>query len=375
MSSGGPGGPTPDQLPARPDREVEQLLASPELAKAVEHEEFKTFLDHLPIAVAVSRLSGERQRIVYANAAFAKLAGRSATEVEGKDWSILDRLRQEDDPGAPLGQVAADGEDFLGVFRMQRPAEEPLLVQAYTSAIEADGSRGGYRILALVDVSRHDRAQREAFERTIRSKDLALREIQHRVKNNLQLLVVLVRLEARTARRGDPVDLERLSGRIEALSLLHDTLSTESATDEVDLGQYLAQIAAAAMRAHGTEAIRLDVKVNCCPVSVNIAVPAGFLVNEALINAFKYAFQGRDNGCITVECLRDEAGRCRVVVADDGVGLPAGMSWPPADKLGAFVLQTLSENVPLDYRVESAPGQGVRVTLSFVHPPAAAKLN
>ena len=375
MSSGGPAGPSPEELPGQPDQEVEQLLASPELAKAVEHEEFKVFLDRLPIGVAVSRIAGERQRIVYANEAFARLTGQPNAELAGKDCSVLDGLRQEDEPHAALGRLAAGGEDFLGVFRMERAAGEALLVQAYTSLIQDDDNGRSYRILALVDVTRHDRAQREAFERTIRGKDLALREIQHRVKNNLQLLVVLVRLEARTAQRGDPVDLERLSGRIEALSLLHETLSLQSATDEVDLGQYLAQIAAAAMRAHGSEAIRLDVKVSCCPVSVDIAVPAGFLVNELLTNGFKYAFDGRDGGCIVVECLRDESGRCRVVVADDGVGLPAGVTWPPADKLGALVLQALSENVPLDYRVESAPGRGTRVTFSFANAAAAAKLN
>ncbi|HEX2255164.1 MAG TPA: histidine kinase dimerization/phosphoacceptor domain -containing protein, partial [Afifellaceae bacterium] len=372
MSSGGPG---PEELSGHADREVEQLLASPELVKAIEHEEFKAFLDHLPIGVVVARISAERQSIVYANGAFAKLTGQSGAEAEGKDWSILDGLAHEDDPGAPLGRLAVTGEDFLGVFRMERAGQEPLLVQAYTSVIEEELSDRSYRILALVDVTRHDRAQREEFERTIRSRDLLLRELQHRVKNNLQLLVVLVRLEARTAQRGDPVDLERLSGRIEALSLLHDTLSMEPSAREVDLGHYLAQIAAAAMRAHASEAITLDVKVNYCPVSVNVAMPAGFLVNELLTNAFKYAFLGRDGGCITVECLRDEDGRYRILVADDGVGLPAGMTWPPADKLGAFVLQALSENVTLDFRVESAPGQGVRVTLAFLHEAAVARPN
>jgi PAS domain S-box-containing protein len=368
-------GTSSEQLPGRPDPEVEHLLASPELAKAVENEEFKAFLDHLPIGVAVSRVAGERQRIVYVNDAFGRLVGRSRAEQEGGDWSILDRLAHEDDSDATLGRLTATGEDFLGVFQTAPDGGEPVLVQAYTSLIDGDLGAGSYRILALVDVTRQNRAQREAFERTIRGKDLALRELQHRVKNNLQLLVVLIRLEARTAQRGEPIDLDQLGGRIEALSLLHDTLSTQPEAREVDLGQYLAQVAAAAMRAHGTETIRLDVKVNCCPVSVNVALPAGFLVNELLTNAFKYAFQGRNGGCITVECLHDEAGRYRIVVADDGIGLPVGMTWPPPDKLGAFVLQTLSENVNLDCQVESAPGQGLRVTLAFFHDIGASKPN
>lgn len=372
MSSGGPGS---EPVAGNGDAEVEQLLASPELAKAVEHEEFKAFLDCLPIGVAVSRLAGSGHLIVYANDAFARLTGRSRAEVQGKGWSILDGPTHEDDAGATLGRLAMQGEEFLGAFRIARHGGEPLLVQAYASAIDGDESGRSYRILALVDVTRHDRAQREEFERAIRGKDLALREIQHRVKNNLQLLVVLVRLEARTAQRGDPVDLDRLGGRIEALSLLYDALSEQPAAGEVDLGHYLAQIAAAAMRAHATEAIELDIKVNYAPVSVNVALPVGFLVNELLTNAFKYAFCGRDGGRIILECRRDDDGRYRVAVADDGVGLPPGETWPRPDKLGSFVLQTLSENVLLEHEVASAPGEGLSVRLSFHYRASAAKAN
>jgi PAS domain S-box-containing protein len=372
MSSGGQ---TSEPIPGDADNEVEHLLASPELAKAVEHEEFKAFLDHLPIGVVVSRLSGERQRVIYANAAFEKLSGQSCSEVAGNDLSVLNGFTQEDDSGAGLGRMAAAGEDFLGVFRMERAGGDPVLVQAYTSLIEEEVSTRSYRILALVDVTQQDRAQREEFERTIRSKDLLLREIQHRVKNNLQLLVVLVRLEARTARRGDPVDLDRLSGRIEALSLLYDALSEQPAAGEIDLGHYLAQITAAVMRAHATEAVQLDIKVNYAPVSVNVALPVGFLVNELLTNAFKYAFRGRGSGRIAVECLRDDDGRYRVAVADDGVGLAPGETWPRPDKLGSFVLQTLSENVELEREVISAPGEGLRVSLSFFYRASAGKTN
>lgn len=356
-------------------REVGDLLASPELAKAVEHEEFKAFLDHLPIGVVVSRLAGEDQHIVYANSAFEKLSGQTCAEVSGRGWRALDPLTSEDDPSTTLGRVAEAGEDFLGVFRIERADSDPVLVQAYTSLIEDEHSSRSYRIVALVDVTQHDRAQREELERTIRSKDMLLREIQHRVKNNLQLLVVLVRLEARVAQRGDPVDLDRLSGRIEAVSILYDALSMDSSAREVDLGHYLAQIAAAAMRAHATEMIQLDVRVNYAPVSVNIALPAGFLVNELLTNAFKYAFEGRNSGRIIVECLRDDEEHYCVSVADDGVGLPPGVTWPREDKLGGFVLQTLNENVPLEWQVDSAPGQGTRVTLRFRHRATVALAN
>jgi two-component sensor histidine kinase len=72
--------------------------------------------------------------------------------------------------------------------------------------------------------------------------------------------------------------------------------------------------------------------------------PVGLVVNELITNSFKYAFGGRGHGVITLECLRKGDDRYRVVVADDGVGLPADVIWPVPGKIGALIVQTLREN-------------------------------
>jgi two-component sensor histidine kinase len=99
-------------------------------------------------------------------------------------------------------------------------------------------------------------------------------------------------------------------------------------------------------------------------VSVNTALSVGLVVNEVLINSFKYAFDGRGQGVITIECPRQSDDRYRVVIADDGVGLPEGDTWPVPGKIGALIVQTLRENAKTDFNVESAPDKGVRVTMN-----------
>jgi two-component sensor histidine kinase len=150
------------------------------------------------------------------------------------------------------------------------------------------------------------------------------------------------------------------------LHFLYQALSAAPAGQDIDLGQYLSQIAAGVMRTHAVEGIRLDVKVENAPVSINIAMPIGLAVNELLTNAFKYAFVGRDSGVITLECLREESNHYRVIIADDGIGLPSGVSWPAEGKLGALIMQTLRENAKTDLEVESVPGAGTRLTICFV---------
>jgi PAS domain S-box-containing protein len=369
---------TPNNPPERPadpastptSEQVGEFLSSPEMAKAAESDEFKRFLDHVPIAVVIA----EDQRIVYANLAFETLTGQRVTGIGGASWSILDGFTHEDDPALTLGQALATGEDFLGTFRAEASEGKHVLAQAYASVIEGEDGAEGYRIAALVDVTDRERAQRDDFEKQIRDKDLLLKELQHRVKNNLQLITALIRLEARAAQRGDKVDLERLAGRIDTLSLLYQALSTDHWGPVVDLGPYLSEIASASVRAHAAGGIVLDFKVSYCPVSINVAMPAGLLVNELLMNTFKYAFGGRDKGTIRLECHCEDEERYRIIYADDGVGLPDGMSWPARGKLGALILQTLRENTrQMNFEMVSEPGEGMQATIEFVYRPALHK--
>jgi two-component sensor histidine kinase len=118
------------------------------------------------------------------------------------------------------------------------------------------------------------------------------------------------------------------------------------------------------MQAHATEGIRLDLKVDAWPVSTNVAMPTGLVVNELLTNSFKHAFAGRDGGTITVHSLVDDAG-CRIVVADNGNGFAEGKSWPVPGRLGAVIAQSLRQNANARFDVVSSPGNGVRVTIYF----------
>lgn len=355
---------------AKPPERVERILHAPQVARAIENDRYKTLLDNVPVAVAVSRGAVDEQYIVYANAMFETLIGAGAAEVEGRPWSCLDGFHSDDEPTRTLGEAIAAGEDFLGVFRSP-PGSYRAVVQAYAAAIESDNGPDSFRIVALVDIGGRERAQLERYESQIRERDMLLRELQHRVKNNLQLITALIRLEARAASEGEAVALGRLAGRIDALTVLYRTLSAEEVAAEIDLGRYLTEIAQAVMAAQAAADITLDIQADPVELPVDIAMPVGLLVNEMLTNALKYAFQGRSRGLLRIACKRD-GDRVTIMVSDDGVGMPEGTVWPSPRKLGALVLQTLRENarnVTLD--VASLPGRGTVITVGFSR--AAAK--
>ncbi|PZA12245.1 histidine kinase [Rhodopseudomonas palustris] len=351
-----------------PPQGVDQILGSPRLVAAIESDRYKHLLDNVPVAIAVSQGFGEDQRVVYINQAFEALTLLSKAEVYGHGWSCLDGFADQDDAGRTLGAAIRDGEEFVGVFRQAALSDRLLIVQAYVAAIESDDGIENYRIAALVDVGGRERAQIERFESQIRERDTLMRELQHRVKNNLQLITALVRLEARSAAEGETVALARLASRIDALTVLYRVLSDDNTSvdgGQIDLGQYLSDIADAVIHANAASGVNCEVSACYCPLSVNVAMPAGLLVNEMLTNALKYAFVGRSAGRIKVVCSA-EAGRVSVVVSDDGVGLAEGQQWPSPRKLGALILQTLKENASnVCFEVKTIRGQGTWFTLTF----------
>lgn len=227
-----------------------------------------------------------------------------------------------------------------------------------------------FRLVALASIGQRDRSAHEQYHQLLRDKDVLLRELQHRVKNNLQMITALIRMEARNVPAGETGErFDRLAGRVQALSLLYDLLAGEGATDGIDLGVYLSQVASSVMQAHAPEGIRLNLKVDTWPVSINVAMPTGLVVNELMTNALKHAFVGRESGAITVSSLVSDTG-CSVVIADDGIGLPEGETWPQSGKLSAVIAQSLKQNANAELEVHSEPNEGLRVVIFFARQAA-----
>lgn len=346
----------------------ENLDDAPQLADALESNRFKQFLDHLPFAVVVSELD-PTERITYANPEFERLTGMSPSAIEGKTWEALPSAVSVSGGQTRLSDAIVAATDYLGAFSF---AGRETVVDAWSNVIQVEDATPMFRLVALSRTDARPPEIGDAEER-IREKDVLLREIQHRVKNNLQMITTLIRLEAKNvsdngAGEGDRFD--RLAGRVGSLAILYDALSTGGSGDSIDLGVYLSQIASAVMQAHAVEGVRLDLKVDAWPVSINVAMPTGLVVNELLTNSLKHAFEGRDGGTVFLHSLVDHKG-CRVIVGDDGNGFAEDVSWPKKGKLGAMIVESLKTNASARVEVESAANRGVRVTISFDREDAA----
>jgi two-component sensor histidine kinase len=274
----------------------------------------------------------------------------------GQGWNGLPQCLTADGSGAHLSDRVISGEDHIGGFHCEGGAH----IEAWSSIIEDEAGVAQFRLVAVAPLPE----RRDELLSQIEEKDTLLRELQHRVKNNLQMITALIRLEARQLPDEQGESFQRLAGRINSLSLLYSALYEESTEEGIDLGAYLSQVASAAMAAQASEGVRLNLQVDSWPCSINVAMPTGLVVNELMTNSLKHAFPEGRSGTIKVHALVDETG-CKVVVADDGVGLPEGEQWPKKGKLSALIVHTLRENAGAKLDVQSEPGVGVTVTIFF----------
>jgi two-component sensor histidine kinase len=352
-----------------PPRDIGRMVENLALADALESEQFRLFLDQVPVALAVSKLQ-PTERIAFANKAFERLTGEGNGELVGGSWDRLSERKVSPDNPRTLSELLVEERDYVGAFILSR-AGAPLTIDAWSNVIEDEDGVPLFRLVALVEVAPRNGSVLDELQDRVRVKDMQLRELQHRVKNNLQMITALIRAEARgVTDRSLGEGFDRLAGRVEALGLLYRALSEAGDADAVDLGIYLSEIATAVMRAHAPEGVRLDMQVDTWAVSIDVAMPAGLVVNELLTNALKHAFVGRDSGVIRLQCTNLPSG-CRVVVADDGVGLPPGVTWPRPGKLSALIVRSLQQNAKAHIEIQSAPDEGSQVTIVFSAADAA----
>jgi len=195
-------------------------------------------------------------------------------------------------------------------------------------------------------------------------KELLLKEIHHRVKNNLQIISSLLNLQASQAKDPRVQGMFRESqGRVRAIATVHEKLHQSGSVARVDVAEYLRGLALQLLSAHaGADRIKLRIDVDPLELGLDTAIPCGLIVNELVSNALEHAFPGRTSGEIRIEMGLMDGGGLRLRIADDGIGLP-----DPAPSnhggLGLELVEALTDQ--LDGTLEVTRNGGTAFTIRF----------
>ena len=202
-------------------------------------------------------------------------------------------------------------------------------------------------------------------QRLLREKETLLKEIHHRVKNNLQVISSLLKLQADQIT--DPATLEvfRASqARVRSIALLHEKLYQSKDLARVDMQDYVGDLTRKLLRTYGPGAshVRLEVQATGVSLEMDAALPCGLIINELVTNALKHAFDDHEPGLVIVGLTR-AGDTIELCVSDDGKGLPAGLALENAPSLGLQLVMTLARQLEGSVHFDRAPG--TRCTIRF----------
>jgi PAS domain S-box-containing protein len=330
---------------------------------------FSSFMNN---SQTLAFIKDQKGRILYINNTCEQIWGRALSDCLGKTnhqlWppELADRLSANDS--------AVIERDESSQLVEEMSLRNGLTVTMLTFRfLFADGD--GMRLLGgvSVDISEHVRTQK-ALSSALAAKELLLKEVHHRVKNNLQVISSLLSMQA--ASMQDPTasrSLQDSQERVQCMALIHERLNRNGEPDWIDFREYAAALARDLFYSYGVDSERIRLRFELDPISLGFhqAIPCGLILNELLTNSLKHAFPSDRAGQILVK-LSWQAGRpVKLTVADNGVGLPAEFHWKDSQSLGLRIISILGRQ--LDATVEREPGSGTVFSLEFPRttPPKA----
>jgi len=320
----------------RESRRVEKMLRESE-------DRYRTIFENTGTAMVILE---EDKAISLANAEFERLSGYSREEIEGKKrWTEF---------------VMAEDLERMKGYHEQRRVDPTIVPKRYEfRLIDRKGSIRdillsvdvipGTKIslASLLDITERKKAE-EKIKASLKEKEVLLREIHHRVKNNMQIVSSLLRLQS--AKVEDKKTQEILKGcqnRIRTMALIHEKLYQSKDLAKINFAQYIDGLAVHVFQSYGVDSNLVAVKTDLEEVllDLNRAIPCGLIINELLSNSIKHAFPEGKKGEICINLHSDKKGMITLVVSDNGIGLPDDIDFRKAQSLGLQMVNDLTRQI------------------------------
>ncbi len=330
-----------------------------EEALRVSEDKFSKAFHTSPDAININRLADGA--FLEINDGFTALTGYTPENVRGKTSTDLGLWANPEDRNRLTAALRERGEvsNLEALFRKKDGRVDTGLMSAKVIDIAGEPC-----IISITrDISERKRVE-EAIRLSLEEKTALLKEVHHRVKNNLQIVVSLLNLQAvQTTDRATLNTLTDTQDRVRSMALLHETLYRSGNLARVDLASYVEGMCAHLFRSYGTAAARIRLRTEAEGVDLNLdqAVPCGLIINELVSNALKHGFPNEQAGQITVALTADAHRRVTLTVADDGTGLPAGLDLQQSKTLGLQLVHALAQQLGGTASFTSGPGTTCRV--------------
>ncbi|MEH1817650.1 MAG: PAS domain S-box protein [Nostoc sp.] len=302
---------------------------------------------------------------VYANPKFEQMFGYEPGELIGKHVSIVnygDENNTPEDVHQVLRTVILEhGEATYEVHNLKKDGT-PFWCSA-TASIFEHPEYGSVIVAIQQDITEQKQAE-EKIKASLKEKEVLLKEIHHRVKNNLGIVSSLLQMQCR--RTQDPVVtaiLRDSQNRIASIALVHEKLYRSQDLADIDFAQYIPDLTTHLFDSYNVSSskIKLKIQVDGASLDIETAIPCGLIINELVSNALKYAFIGNRGGEIQVKFFQESDGTLILIIRDNGVGLPENFDSNQAKTLGITLVQGLVKQLRGKLEIDSQQGTQFKI--------------
>lgn len=318
------------------------------------------FLDILPVAHKIlfkNMVNGvlvfdDNEKLMEVNSA-ASLIGISPEDINRNADEVFGKFEE-------LKSVymarKSESEVFLG---------EPLnqWIQAQITPIYDDEDIFQGHLLIIQDINKRKKLEDE-LKKSLEEKDLMMKEIHHRVKNNFMIIQSLLQLQSRHINDKDVLEIFKESqNRIKSMVFVHQRLYQHDNLKKINFGDYPETLASDIFKSYvsNPDQITLDIDTEDVTIDIDTAIPLGLILNELISNSLKYAFPKGRNGILTVKSYL-KGSKYSLIVSDNGIGFPEDLDYENSDSLGLKLIYSLSDQIGADVKLDTANGTKFEIT-------------
>ena len=304
-------------------------------------------------------------KLIYISPAYEEVWSRTCSSLPEISQMWCDTIHPEDQARvfATAENVQTGGDCDLE-YRIIRPNGEIRWVRDRAFPVTNDSGEV-YRIAGIIDDVTESKQAIEQIKSSLHEKEVLLKEIHHRVKNNMQVITSLLSLQAKTiADKRALAVFEDSQNRVKSMALIHETLYQSKDLSRINFAEYLQKLVAHVSRSYRIRpnAVKINLHVNDVSLPIDTAVPCGLIINELASNALKYAFPADTKGEINITFGRADD-QYTLCVSDTGVGLPPDFDPEQGKSLGMKLVRMLTTQ--LSGEMECRNGVGTTFQITF----------
>ncbi len=306
-------------------------------------ERYRSLFDNAYDAIVTTDIEGS---ITSWNRSAEKIFGWTAAEIIGKKLPLLifdQNLLAEKDQ---IMRNAISGETVTGIETALMRKDGTKLDVSMTISPLRDANQDAIGMSGIMrDITERRRAE-EQVKTSLKEKELLLREIHHRVKNNMQIISSLLKLQSAYIKDKKYSDIFKESqNRIISMSLIHEKLYQSKDFAKIDTKGYIKELVNGLVQSYEVPGrIKININVDIVSLGINTAVPCGLLINELVSNSVKYAFPDGRTGEIKISLHPIEDNKIELIVSDNGIGIPENIDFRKTNSWGLRLITILAEN-------------------------------